>query len=449
VGNPSGWIVAIDFGTAFSKAAAVPCDLPAAEALRRARPLRVGEAAGAGNAHLVPSALFLLDRQVYFGADAAAHAQRSSVGKREALQSFKLLLGTNDLDAFLVTRPSRRIDPDGVFTYRELITLYLAYFLGLVGQAFRDDPTIIEGSVETWRYTRPGWFTERTQRDHILTVELFSNAASVLAALPPQFWRQPFSYDEAKRALAQARPGTINVDAGVFEASAAATAYLPDVVNAAWSMIVIDMGAGTTDFGSYMSVPGPSGKARLHSLDHTIAIAGDDIDRSLLNVIIQKAKGINSQRELGGLWRHMLPSIRARKEEIFSSGQLSIEFYGHTVSCSMRELQKSKDFRAIVEAISKDFASVIDQTAKRAAKYKLREMVVITTGGGARLPFIAEMVRKAAAKRSPVRIRVAPPQPLWINEATFRDEVGPIFDQLAIAIGGAIAPKEMLISAQG
>jgi molecular chaperone DnaK (HSP70) len=206
------------------------------------------------------------------------------------------------------------------------------------------------------------------------------------------------------------------------------------------------MGAGTTDFGSYMSLPGLEGRARLHSLDHAIGIAGDDIDRSLLNVIISKAKGINSQRELGGLWRHLLPSIRARKEEIFATGELTIQFYDHQISCSIRELQKNKDYRAIVDAISRDFAIIVDRTAKRASQHKLNETVVITTGGGARLPFIGEMVRKAAAKRSGVPLRIAPPQPAWISQVELREEVGPIFDQLAIAIGGALAPKEMLIT---
>ena len=444
--NPGNWIIAIDFGTAFSKAAAVPRDVASPDAIRQARPLRVGQAAGSTNAHLVPSALFLQDGHVYFGPEAIAYAQRSSVGKREALQSFKLLLGTNDLENFLPTKPSRRVDPEGAFNYRDLITLYLAYFLGVVETAFRTDEVTAGGKAEAWRYTRPGWFTERTARDHAITVDMFSRAASVTAALPPEFWRQPLSFADAHKALAQATVGTITVEAGVFEASAAAAAYLPDVVDAAWSMIVIDMGAGTTDFGSYMSLPGVSGRARLHSLDHTVAIAGDDIDRSLLNVIIQKAKGIDSPRELGGLWRHLLPSIRARKEEMFSKGELTVEFYGHSVSCSIRELQKSPDYRAIVDAISKDFAIVVDRTVKRAAKHKLRETVVIATGGGARLPFIAEMVRKAAAKRRKVRLRIAPSQPGWVKDANLSSEIGPIFDQLAIAIGGAMAPKEMLIS---
>lgn len=444
----SDWVVAIDFGTAFSKAAAVPLQLPASEALKRARPLRVGDVANAVDPHLVPSALFLQNQNIYFGPDAIALVQRTSVGKREALQSFKLLLGTNDLTTFLETRPSRRIDPEGAFTYRELITLYLAYFLGLVEQAFRGDPNIGAGAITSWRYTRPGWFTERTARDHAVTVDLFSHAAGLLSALPPMFWRQPLSHDEVKRAFARASRGSIRVEAGVFEASAAATAYLPDVAASAWSIIVIDMGAGTTDFGSYMSVPSLSGRPKMHSLDHTIAIAGDDIDRSLLNVILQKAKGIRSRRELGGLWRHLLPSIRARKEEIFTSGGLTVEFFGHQVTCTRRELEASKDFRAIVNSISKYFSMVVAKTATLAAKNKLRETVVITTGGGARLPFISDMVKKAAAKRSSVRLRVAPARPLWIESVEFGDEIGPNFNQLAIAIGGAMAPKEMLIGAR-
>ena len=444
--DPTGWIVAVDFGTAFSKAAAVPSSSSGLNAIRAARPLRVGEAAGATKAHFVPSALFLIDRAIYFGPEAVERAQRSNLSKREALQSFKMLLGTNDLANFLPTKPSRRIDPEGAFTYRELITLFLAYFLGLVDQAFKEDVVIDGGKAEVWRYTRPGWFTDRTARDHELTVDLFTRAAGVRLGLPEKFWLRPLSYEDAHRALSQAG-GTraIAVEAGVFEASAAAAAYLPDIAHKAWSMIVVDMGAGTTDFGSYMSLPGATGRPKLFSLDHTIAIAGDDIDRSLLNVIISKAKSIKSERELGGLWRHLLPSIRARKEELFANGELRVEFYGHTVKCSIQDLQKSKDYRAIVDSIEKDFATVVSRTAKQAARNKLDETVVIATGGGARLPFIADMVRKASARRAAVRLRIAPPRPAWIEDADFRDEVGLVFPQLAIAIGGAMAPKELLI----
>ncbi|MDZ4760941.1 MAG: hypothetical protein SGJ21_07710 [Alphaproteobacteria bacterium] len=448
--GPGGWIVAVDFGTAFSKAAAVPRSATGPDAILRARPLRVGQVAGASRPHFVPSALYLADRSIHFGPDALDRVQRSTVGKREALQSFKLLLGTNDLEAFLPTRPSRRIDPEGVFSYRDLIVLYLAYFLALIDHAFREDIVIDGGSAEVWRYTRPGWFTDRTQNDHALTVDLFERAEAVRLALPDKFWLSPLSYEAAQTALlAPSSAERLNIEAGVFEASAAAAAYLPDVVDKAWSMIVVDMGAGTTDFGSYMRFPDACGESKLVSLDHTIAVAGDDIDRSLLNVIIKKAKSFQTSRERGGLWRHLLPSIRARKEEIFARGHLDIEFFGYRVNCSVRDLQRSRDYRAIVRLIRKDFAAVVSRTARNAKQHNLAETIVVATGGGAELPFMSDMLRRATARRSGVPVRLAPSAPRWIAQSDFREEVSPIFHQLAIAIGGAMAPRELLIRSVG
>lgn len=438
-----GWTVAVDFGTAFSKAAVAPRDAGGA-AIEHARPLRVGAAARARDPHLVPSALFLQDGHAYFGPEAVDRAQRSNVGKREALQSFKLLLGTNDLEAFLPSKPSRRIDPDGAFNYHELISLFLAYFLGLIESTLKEDPRFGDEDRVVWRYTRPGWFSDRTERDHRQTVQLFRRGAGLLAELPPRFWTTPLSYATLRAALNKNASAAIEVEAGVFEATSALAAYLPDVGGSVWSMIVIDMGAGTTDFGSYLSTPGKSG-AQLKTLDHTIALAGDDIDRALLNLIIQKAEGFESARDLGGLWRHLLPTIRARKEEIFATGELHIEFYGRSVACSIRELEKSRDYRAIVGAISKDFRRILERTIKTAASYSVPETVVITSGGGARLPFVAEIVRKAAAKRRAVPLRVGPRQPSWVDNSDVGREIGPIFNQLAIAIGGAMAAKEMLI----
>ena len=97
------WTLCIDFGTAFSKAAAAPSDAWAGFHAEDVRPLMIGEPEAGGNIFLLESAVFVDDERLLFGPAAIARAEAHAPRKRQALKSFKTLLSVSDLDRALNT----------------------------------------------------------------------------------------------------------------------------------------------------------------------------------------------------------------------------------------------------------------------------------------------------------------------------------------------------------
>src|SRR5689334_2252518 len=97
----SDWSVGLDFGTAFSKAAATRIMSSEGATLRQVRPLRIGEAAGCNRPYLVPSSMFLDRAHVHFGPWAVKRLIDAGFEERELVRSFKKVLGANDFEGAL------------------------------------------------------------------------------------------------------------------------------------------------------------------------------------------------------------------------------------------------------------------------------------------------------------------------------------------------------------
>lgn len=433
-------VVSLDFGTAFSKAATVvrPSD-PAAPL--RPEALAVGREAGWTNDYLVPSAIYLDAAQIRFGAQALA--VRPPPG-REVLQSFKLLLGASELVGLLDSRAPKKIDPDSAFSYRDLITLYLAYFFDLMeGSLGQLDLARPEGGV-VMRYTRPGWFNEHIERDHREIVGLLQMGKAVLQRLGAGFWRTPLPYATAREAIASApKAQRLVVEAGVFEATAAAACYIAEA-GPGRCFIILDMGAGTTDLGAYLFPTSGPGQGQIIASRATLPVAGDDVDRALLNLLVEEAVEMRSAPARSLLWRSLVPDVRAYKQRLFETGELNLKQREGALVCTARQFTQSQEFRSIVNEISTAYRDLVEATATEASRHGLREIVGVATGGGAALPFIQQLVQTAKPKRR-IAYRPSNASPAWVQNMRDGQAVGSIFNQLVVVVGAVVAPASLLI----
>ena len=174
-----GWCVGIDFGTAYSKAAATYFSSDANT--RRMMPLHIGAMANFNRKLVVPSALFLNRERVFFGAHACNALFRANDEKREMLQSFKMLLGAGDFEQVLNLRLPRPIDPTSFFTRGELIALYLAYLLELIERAAPAELGSLFDAHSNIRirYSRPAWLPQRSNEAYAAMEGLFRIATRV------------------------------------------------------------------------------------------------------------------------------------------------------------------------------------------------------------------------------------------------------------------------------
>ena len=180
LGDAAQWIVCIDFGTAFSKAAAVRADAWDAFDPSKIRPLTIGAVSQYSHPFLLESAVFVGDTHVKFGVEAVLHAGDLAASKRQALRSFKTLLSAADLDRALETFAPLSIDPHRIFTQRDLIVLFLAYLIRAIGRAQAADPELA-GALVRRRYALPAWRGGVSMHGRITA--LFSAAEAVAARL--------------------------------------------------------------------------------------------------------------------------------------------------------------------------------------------------------------------------------------------------------------------------
>src|SRR5262249_13115699 len=98
----------------------------------------------------------------------------------------------------------------------------------------------------------------------------------------------------------------------IFEATAAAAYSSIGLERSASHLIVIDMGAGTTDIAALARAD--AALEELPGARVTLTRAGDFIDRVLLNLAIDGAPSCKTQAQQAELWRSLMHSIREIKE---------------------------------------------------------------------------------------------------------------------------------------
>lgn len=443
-GHDEGWSLCIDFGTAYSKAAVAPMGAWAKFDPGSIRPLTIG-GVESGNPFLLDSAVFIDDHNVLLGRSAIARAAQLEHTKRQALKSFKTLLSAPDLERTLGLNLPLPVDPHRRFHLRDMIVLYLAFLTRAIDRAIAVDPVISwsPGPMER-RYASPAWRGAGGKILHGIIVGLFGQARRVQEALGDALLAPEGI--EITAALAACRDAR---EAGpdpswkmgmIFEATAAAAYSSIGLEDTASHLIVVDMGAGTTDFAAIAR--GPSSLHEIPEARVTLTRAGDFIDRVLLNLAVENCPSLKTPAQQAELWRALAGAVREIKENLFHDNRAAIRHAGKTITVNIKDLSRDKDFREFEKLLTRAFERGLDAALSRAKSDGEQEIDAIAVGGGAAAPFIQELIKKR--KVGKVRVTPRPATPEWAHAPAFGGNLAPIFPQLAIAIGGALAPQSLL-----
>ncbi len=436
------WTIGIDFGTAFSKAAAAQSAAPDSLAPRTMMPLHIGAVSQARRTLIVPSALFLNDRRIFFGPRAPEEHARVGDDRREMLQSFKTILGAHDFEAALDHFPSRLVDPDSAFTWRGLIVLYLAYLLEVVDRARPaevGDLANLEAGAQL-RYTRPGWMQAQAEAAHKTMVQLFDAAAQVRAMLGEHLLSgEGVAFEVARAALGAIREGepALSVEGGIYEASAVAACHFvhPETPD---HILVADIGAGTADFAGFARVAKNGAFREILPARRTVRVAGDIFDRVLMSVLLAKAKHLQTTKEKSAFWRALQADVRLLKEALCRDGQIQYRYQGEVIGCTLAEYQRNPDYRDTAAQLSSVYLRILREVAVEAKSAGARDVAVVLAGGGAHFPAVIDMVRKPARVEG-LAVRVMPTAPDWSSDLNSEKEFAALFSQMCVAFGAAIA----------
>jgi hypothetical protein len=347
----------------------------------------------------------------------------------------------------LETRAPKRIDPQRRFTLRDLLVLYFAFLLIRVEHGHRADPAIASIPTARLRYTHPAWGGAEDEDRHRLISRMIDEGGYVAHVLGGEIGSDAgLRASVALETLGRAATASLSsrIEGVVYEAAAVAACRLADHAPSGRHMIVIDIGAGTTDMGGYR-LRTANTIDEIVPARRTVDVAGDSIDRVLLGSMLARARHVRGNDAQTAFWRTLAPQVRELKEALFTTGKCSVRYGRKIVNLAAKDLVKQEDFKTALAQIRDAYAITLSNVARVSIENNVRDIDVVFAGGGASLPFLHQMARetKPAPKLKP-SIHIAPLAPKWAHADHFQGQLVPVFPQISIAAGGALAPMSLV-----
>ena len=441
-------LLCLDFGTAMSKAFAsvVPDGY---------LDLELGAAAGR-DGYTLPSSVFISDDgRAYFGFEAIDLSQELVDSGRERLDSIKGWLslrreGNLDGEACLL-QPA--LNPTAYkLTQGDMIRIFLAYLTDMAVTALgrHEVGGKAVGRYAKRRFARPCWpdAAQAQWADKLMRSMLAES--QILADTFRGRWAGGIDVAELKAAVEQIktlgkRPDYL-IDIGIPEPVAVAAGVIGDSVNLRDAFMVVDVGAGTTDFGLFVSTRISDDEdvaPRVFQIPASIQglmQAGDKVD-GMLRAFIARKESIDTSDSSGRLILADLGRrIRGLKEVLFMTQTLEYALADGTVGhVTLEEFladEAVKRFGVAIDAGFKKALEAVDETWLRWLAMEGVRMHVVLTGGSSALPMMKALGQgMIEVKGFRILREQVDPKPLWMDEVS--GELSAVYPQLAVAIGGA------------
>lgn len=435
--------ICVDLGTALTKATAFLGDSDAVQS--EIAPLPIGAASGSEHPLLTPSAMFVDEDRIFFGPAAIERARLALKTKRNPILSFKLVLSAPDLAATLAFKLSRSIDPTGTLRQCDALVLYFAYIDQLIRAAIANEADLSPALANApRRITSPLW---RRDSDAVRKIGmLFSQSIAVSEKLGAQMMNADgVRLDAVREALdyAAKAPRSNLFEGIVLEAHAAVSAYATLVSVPARYVLVVDMGAGTTDIAGF-ELQGASHQAvmtEIHGTQQCCVLAGDELDNIVVDRFVRSRGKLRIDVE-ARLWRALRLSAAELKQSLFSRGKAVFKHDDQRMTLSQEAVTKDSAFKAYCNALSKTLSGSLALLAAKAKEDGAKSVTILLAGGGSHLPFLADLVKTAAASHTRgLKLEIEPFGARWALPHRHHP-LGGVLPQLAIAMGGAVAAVE-------
>jgi molecular chaperone HscA len=291
------------------------------------------------------------------------------------------------------------------------------------------------------RVAHPIW--EREQQDGSnLALESITAKAIVLAE---GGFQNPLPVAALKRVFG-GMSNAVNVLNGVdvIEPIAAAQQLIPHQQNLRKIVVVVDVGAGTTDLGLFLYKEPSATKGRKLGQSAIVPItqarsvikAGNLVDHVLLRILFAKVLRLSPEDR-----REAEAEVRRLKEKLFKEGRLT--HLGCTIEQQEIEQDKeiqefARDVRANLEDMIAESSAMIKATTVNQA-YQVPYVEIIMAGGGATLSFLVEKL-KEPMKGDEINVEFRVAMPSVTKLRCYEASIG----RLAVALGGVQAEYDDL-----
>lgn len=440
-------ILCIDFGTAMSKAVVTK------DADDEILPLPLGRNSGEPSLIFPMSSTLFISRagRIYFGYSAIRESLaeeskegRSREGGRSRFDSSKQRLSQG-----MLADPSRRnvnatINPTQyTFTEGDLILLILSFLTDLVCSELEEKG--ISRYVQR-RFAMPFWSEDRADWAKSYMTDLLAKAQIVGDTFSGQ-WASGLEAERVRQVLDDVNecdkfPEYL-IENRVFEAAAAASSSFPIGSGKRELYMIMDIGAGTVDYGLYAVVT-PKGDREKPKIFHaegtTTALrkGGDTIDGILRQFILEREEINLGDLEFDYINRDLLLRIRTLKENLFQQGAVAYNLSNDSVGeVALEDFLADRRMTELAQIFREYFErSLMNADVSWIKGLSQSRLTIVLTGGGARLPILKDL-NTSIFKVHGVNLHCTTTTvvPAWFIEKYSEWETE--FPQLAVAIGGA------------
>lgn len=204
-------------------------------------------------------------------------------------------------------------------------------------------------------------------------------------------------------------------------------------------VLIVDIGAGTSDLGLYRLFADPPGKGEFLEVEgstRTLTQAGNYLDRILMEYVLKKGGVAGDDHRT----RNRLNlQIRDYKETLFEEGSVTVPVGESEASVEYEDfvgLAQVQQFTASIRDTIADILESVDESWLDWVQAPGRTLAVLMTGGCASLPMLRDLVGdKVDVEGRQVRTAMALPRPMWLDELALPAEVE--YSRIAVALGGA------------
>jgi hypothetical protein len=426
----------IDFGTAYSKAAFWRAGESAPI------PLDLSQAATGTPGFILDSSIYISGNLLHFGANALDANRRENDLERERFESPKEWLSSGHLEDIEREHLPAAIDPTRRFSPGDLLRLYLAYLTCMMVNRLNAQSA---SPYAPRRFAVPVWRGHQLEAGSALLRTMLVDAQLISDSIDPSAWHDGLDVELASGILRAIRniPDTEKaaspfIDRRVTEATAAASGISDHISNQRPRVVVVDIGAGTCDFGAYQFVLPRDEQTRVAPFTGTeraIKQAGNRLDDFLVTSILS-ASGTDPNSDSGRrISKYVRRDIRLLKQTLFNDGQVRVHVPDYLdITVSRDDFVNSAHVVRFVETFRATFVETVMTAGANFFESGVKKYVVFT-GGGAGLPMLRNLFDSPVQTPSgSIYFQRLDPTPTWVGG--FGTDVRDLFPQLAVSTGG-------------
>jgi hypothetical protein len=451
----------LDFGTAYSKACMVKVENGEEIILDLPLGIYAGEDALEMPVH---SSLFIdPDGRLYFGPIAVeksleARSAGNTVSRIDSIKSFLIDENRVTIDDSPLPKIYNPTDID--VSKAALLTFYLGYLLHLVREAALERHNVDISEVKQ-RISLPCY--EPNHRIKVIKeISKLFTLGEVLGKSFRDEWENGFRIEDVMYLYEWMRKN-INKNSPFIER------FLEEPLAVAGSRLsidghslgnvcmVVDVGAGTTDFTMFEIFADAKRDntiaTEVKNSEYGVPIAGDKLDTILLAYILTVAGVSRSNENYKEVLVSLRLDIRDYKERLFSANNLTYVLAGGvTGQIKLSDFLQDKAVKVFSQDLHNAFVHVLSSIHQSWIKTKIQQknmkskLPVILTGGGADLPMVKKLAKGVIDVRGyQVQLHLSPSVPKWLSD-NYEGEIIDLYPQMSVSLGSA---KQFVIEKTG